>query len=94
MPTDEFTMRVSFLIGFFVLFLFVGRYFRRDPMLDAIPTVGVSDPILSYFSALQFIFDGVRMLKDRYQKVISPPYMYPSSYQSDDAPTFRQDQVC
>jgi cytochrome P450 len=36
--------------------------------LDAIPTVGFSDPILSYFSALHFIFDGVRMLKEGYQK--------------------------
>ncbi|KAH9993110.1 cytochrome P450 [Russula vinacea] len=69
MPADEFTLRMSFLMGFFVVFsLFVGRYFRRDPMLDAIPTVGFSDPILSYFSALQFIFDGVRMLKEGYQK--------------------------
>ncbi|KAH9998657.1 cytochrome P450 [Russula vinacea] len=33
MPTDEFTLRVSFLMGFFVvLSLFVGRHFRRDPM--------------------------------------------------------------
>ena len=41
--------------------------------LDAIPTVGFSDPILSYFSAVQFIFDDVRMLKDGYasEKVIS-----------------------
>ncbi|KAF8477701.1 cytochrome P450 [Russula ochroleuca] len=69
MPADEFSLRVSFLMGFFVvLSLFVSRYFRRDPMLDAIPTVGFSDPILSYFSALRFIFDGVRMLKEGYQK--------------------------
>ncbi|KAF8467567.1 cytochrome P450 [Russula ochroleuca] len=59
MPADEFSLKVSFLMGFFgVLFLF----------LDAIPTVGFSDPILSYFSALRFNFDGVRMLKDGYQK--------------------------
>jgi hypothetical protein len=38
--------------------------------LDAIPTVGFSDPILSYFSALRFYFDGVRMFKDGYEKVI------------------------
>jgi len=37
-------------------------------MLDAIPTVGFSDPILSYLSAVQFNFDGVRMLKDGYEK--------------------------
>jgi hypothetical protein len=69
MPADEFTLKVSFLVGFLVLLsLFLGRYFRRDPMLDAIPTVGFSDPILSYLSAVQFNFDGVRMLKDGYEK--------------------------
>ncbi|KAF8467587.1 cytochrome P450, partial [Russula ochroleuca] len=35
--------------------------------LDAIPTVGFSDPILSYFSALRFNFDSVRMLKEGYE---------------------------
>ena len=39
------------------------------PQLNAIPTIGLSDPILSYFSALQFNFDGVRMLKEGYEKV-------------------------
>ncbi|KAF8467591.1 cytochrome P450 [Russula ochroleuca] len=69
MPADEFTLKVSILIGFFaVLSLVVSRYFRGDPMLDAIPTVGFSDPILSYFSALRFYFDGVRMFKDGYEK--------------------------
>ena len=37
--------------------------------LDAI-TVGFPDPILSYFSALRFNFDGVRMLREGYKKVI------------------------
>ncbi len=37
--------------------------------LDAIPTVGFSDPILSYFSALRFIFDGLPRLKYGYEKV-------------------------
>ncbi len=37
--------------------------------LDAIPTVGFSDPILSYFSALRFIFDGLPRLKYGYAKV-------------------------
>ncbi|KAI9465948.1 cytochrome P450, partial [Lactarius psammicola] len=36
--------------------------------LDAIPTVGFSDPILSYFSALRFIFDGLPRLKYGYEK--------------------------
>ncbi|KAI0292779.1 cytochrome P450 [Russula brevipes] len=38
------------------------------PQLNAIPTVGFSDPILSYFSALQFNLDGFRMLKEGYEK--------------------------
>ncbi|KAI0292786.1 cytochrome P450 [Russula brevipes] len=38
------------------------------PQLDAIPTTGFSDPILSYFSALRFNFDGIRMLKEGYEK--------------------------
>jgi hypothetical protein len=42
--------------------------------LDAIPTIGFSDPILSYLSAVQFIFDDIRMLKDGYEKVI---YLFP-----------------
>ncbi|KAI9441476.1 cytochrome P450 [Lactarius indigo] len=37
-------------------------------MLDAIPTVGFSDPILSYFSALRFLFDGPSRLKYGYEK--------------------------
>ncbi|KAI9447173.1 hypothetical protein BJY52DRAFT_1193545 [Lactarius psammicola] len=36
--------------------------------LEAIPTVGFSDPILSYFSALRFIFDGLPILKYGYEK--------------------------
>ena len=44
----------------------------NNHQLDAIPTVGFSDPILSYFSAIRFIFDGVSMLKEGYQKVICP----------------------
>ncbi|KAI0000302.1 cytochrome P450 [Russula vinacea] len=36
--------------------------------LDAIPTVGFSDPILSYFSTLRFFFDCVRILKEGYEK--------------------------
>ncbi|KAI9465132.1 cytochrome P450 [Lactarius psammicola] len=36
--------------------------------LEAIPTVGFSDPILSYLSALRFNLDGLPMLKDGYEK--------------------------
>ena len=38
--------------------------------LDAIPTIGFSDPILSYFSAIRYIFDSVRMINDGYETVI------------------------
>ena len=47
--------------------------------LDAIPTVGFSDPILSYFSALKFNLYGVSMLKEGYQKVIRLSLYAPSS---------------
>jgi len=49
--------------------------------LDAIPTVGFHDPVLSYFSALQFTFDGTRMLREGYNKVIyfSFSCIHPSS---------------
>ncbi|KAH8996774.1 cytochrome P450 [Lactarius akahatsu] len=65
---DESTLRLSFLAAsVFVAFLFASWY-RRDPLLDAIPTVGFSDPILSYFSALRFILDGPLRLKYGYEK--------------------------
>jgi len=52
-----------------VVLLFVSWYFKSDPLLSAIPTVGFSDPILSYFSALKLnLFDGGRMLKEGYEK--------------------------
>ena len=38
--------------------------------LDAIPTVGFSDPILSYFSALRLKLNGLPMLKYGYEKVM------------------------
>ncbi|KAF8467577.1 cytochrome P450 [Russula ochroleuca] len=63
---DEFTLKVSILAGVLVV-VSLSRYFRSD-LLDAIPTVGFSGPLLSYFSALQFNFDGIRMLKEGYQK--------------------------
>ncbi|KAI0001032.1 cytochrome P450 [Russula vinacea] len=57
-----------FLAGILVLVtLLIGWYRKRDPLLDAIPTVGFSNPILSYFSALRFFFDGVGMLKEGYE---------------------------
>ncbi|KAI9464594.1 cytochrome P450 [Lactarius psammicola] len=65
---DESTLRLSFLVAsFFVVSLFASWY-RRDPLLDAIPTVGFSDPLLSYFSALRFNLVGPSMLKHGYKK--------------------------
>ena len=37
--------------------------------LDAIPTVGFSNPILSYLSALRFKLHGIAMLKYGYENV-------------------------
>ncbi len=37
--------------------------------LEAIPTVGFSDPILSYLSAIRFNLDGLPMLQYGYEKV-------------------------
>lgn len=47
--------------------------------LNAIPTAGFAGPILSYFSAAQFTFDGIRMLKEGYEKVICLSLIHPSS---------------
>jgi cytochrome P450 len=68
---DDSTFRLSFLAAsFFAVYLFASWY-RRDPLLDAIPTVGYSDPILSYFSALRLKLNGVSMLKYGYEKTRS-----------------------
>lgn len=66
---DEFFLRMSFLAGIVCLVsLSVGRYKKRGHLLRAIPTVGFSDPILSYFSFIRYNFDGVRMLREGYEK--------------------------
>ncbi|KAI0280023.1 hypothetical protein BGY98DRAFT_377037 [Russula aff. rugulosa BPL654] len=68
---DDYISTVSFLAGFFVVVsLFISWYARGDPMFDAIPTIGFSDPILSYLSSLQFYYNGIPMLKEGYEKVI------------------------
>ncbi|KAH9072825.1 cytochrome P450 [Lactarius deliciosus] len=65
---DESALRLSSLIAsIFVVSLFASWY-RRDPLLDAIPTVGFSDPILSYLSALRYKIYGPSMLKYGYEK--------------------------
>ncbi|KAI0292771.1 cytochrome P450 [Russula brevipes] len=66
---DESLLRASFLAGLLALVsLLVSWYRKRDPLLDAIHTVGFSDPILSYFSFFRYNFDGIRMLKEGYEK--------------------------
>ncbi|KAI9465137.1 cytochrome P450 [Lactarius psammicola] len=65
---DESTLSLSFLVAsFFVVYLFASWY-KRDPLLDAIPTVGFSDPFLSYLSALRFNLGCLPMLKYGYEK--------------------------
>ncbi len=50
------------------------QIYLDDFQLDAIPTVGFSVPILSYLTAIRFIFDGFAMLEYgyRYKNVIAP----------------------
>ena len=63
--------------------------------VDAIPTVGFSDPVLSYLSALRYSLDGIRMLREGYKKVmyLSISYVQYSSNQTHDLSTHRQDRV-
>ena len=64
--------------------------------LNTIPTVGFSDPILSYLSAVQYLFGGHRMLKEGYEKVISLPLLYvtfSNQIQADTTSTSRQIQA-
>ncbi|KAF8271099.1 cytochrome P450 [Lactarius quietus] len=56
--------------SFFVVCLFASWY-KRDPLLDAIPTVGFSDPILSYISALRFKRNSLPIFKYGYEKTRS-----------------------
>ncbi|KAH9975527.1 cytochrome P450 [Lactifluus volemus] len=65
---DDFTSTALFLGGILILVYLFLSWYRRDPLLDAIPTVGYSDPVLSFISATRYIFDGHRMLKDGYEK--------------------------
>lgn len=62
--------------------------------LSAIPTVGFSDPILSYLSAVQYTLDSDRILKNGYEKVICLS-LYASSPVKlmTPLPTFRQVRV-
>ena len=60
---DPLVGPTRFVLPFSLLIDFGGS------QLDAIPTVGFSDPILSYFSALRFSLDGLPMLINGYKKV-------------------------
>ncbi|KAI9436537.1 cytochrome P450 [Lactarius psammicola] len=66
---DETFLRTFFLAGIvFLVSLPVGWCRKRGCPLRAIPTVGFSDPILSYLSSLRYNFDGIRMLREGYEK--------------------------
>ncbi|KAH9063633.1 cytochrome P450 [Lactarius vividus] len=67
---DEFTGRtaMTFLLGIFVLISLSIWSRKRNSQLRAIPTVGFSNPILSYLSFLRYNFDGVRILREGYEK--------------------------
>ncbi|KAI0284740.1 hypothetical protein BC826DRAFT_1109613 [Russula brevipes] len=74
---DESTLGVPLFTGILVIVsLCIISYKGVDPLLDAIPTVGFSDPILSYLSAFRFtIVDGIPMLIEGYQKVTLTPQL-------------------
>ncbi|KAF8274996.1 cytochrome P450 [Lactarius quietus] len=61
-------LRLLFLVASILVVSLFSSWYKRDPLLDAIPTVGFSDPILSYISALRFNLGGIPMLKDGYEK--------------------------
>ncbi|KAH9043926.1 cytochrome P450 [Lactarius pseudohatsudake] len=59
-----FLVGIVFLVPLSIWF----RNLERNSQLRAVPTVGFSNPILSYLSFLRFNFDGFRMLKEGYEK--------------------------
>jgi len=67
----ESTLGVPFLTGILVfLSIFIIWCRGVDPLLDAIPTVGYSDPILSYLSAFRYnLVNGAPMLIKGYHQV-------------------------
>ncbi|KAI0294857.1 cytochrome P450 [Multifurca ochricompacta] len=67
--SDDSTHGMTSLAGILTfVILFVTWYRKRDPLLDAIPTIGFSDPILSYLSVARFYLDGFRMINEGYEK--------------------------
>ncbi|KAH9970800.1 cytochrome P450 [Russula compacta] len=67
---DESTLGIPFLTGILVLIsLFIAWYRSWNPLLDAIPTIGYSDPLLSYLTAFRYnFFDGIPIVKEGYEK--------------------------
>ncbi|KAH9975536.1 cytochrome P450 [Lactifluus volemus] len=66
--SDDFPLKAALFAGVFILISLFLSWYRRDPLLEAIPTIGFSDPVLSYISAARFTLDGVRMLREGYEK--------------------------
>ncbi|KAI0261281.1 cytochrome P450 [Gloeopeniophorella convolvens] len=65
---DESDFRALVLASIFSLLCLYNYWCRqKDALLERIPTVGYSDPLLSYISALRFVLDGGRMLKEGYE---------------------------
>jgi hypothetical protein len=65
---DGSTLRLSLLVASLFVAPLLSSWCKKDPLLAVIPTVGFSDSILSYFTALCFVFDGPPMLKYGYEK--------------------------
>ncbi|KAA1468096.1 cytochrome P450 [Dentipellis sp. KUC8613] len=57
------------VVGVLVVCCVILKWYRaRNSRLDFIPTVGFSNPILSYISAYKYVFDSVRMMQEGYDK--------------------------
>ncbi|KAH9959815.1 hypothetical protein BC827DRAFT_441937 [Russula dissimulans] len=68
---DESLLGLSVFTAILILFsLSITWYRNRDPFLNAIPTIGYSDPFFSYFSAFLYTFiDASPMAKLGYEKI-------------------------
>ncbi|KAI0050551.1 cytochrome P450 [Auriscalpium vulgare] len=68
MPTEH-SLPTPAAVAIIVLLLLVARWYRaRDPLLLAIPTVGYSAPLLSYISAIRYLFRSKEILDEGYAK--------------------------
>jgi len=68
---DDSILEISFLAGLLIFVSLLITWYRSwDSQLNAIPTVGFSDPILSYLSAFRCnVLDGTPTIKEGYEKV-------------------------